>query len=112
MLLCAFLISSLALIYFPLPVMASETTYDDDSKKNLDDPDVTYRIVGNGEKHVNGNYFTVPKDKSSESNPIVIILDNVYRSQIDKSPDNSFITIEKGNYVIVKLRGKNIIQAG
>ena len=101
-----------AMVLISVPAFASETTYDDDSKKNLDDTDVTYRIVGGGKERVNGNYFTVPKNKSSESEPIVIILDNVNRSQVDKSPDKSFITIEEGNYVIIKLRGKNIIRAG
>jgi len=97
LLLFALLIYTLVLIYISVPVMAGETKYDDDSKKNLDDPNVTYTIVGSGKERVNGNYFTVPKNKSSESEPIVIILDNVNCSQVDKSPDKSFITIEEGN---------------
>ena len=42
----------------------------------------------------------------------MIILDNVNRSQDGESPDSSFLTINSGNYVIVKLRGKNYIAAG
>ena len=96
----------------PAWALADEVTYTDTDKKNLDNPDNTYVIKGDGVEDVNGNYFTVPDNKSSESEPIVIILDNVNRSQAGKSPDGSFIKIGKGNYVIVKLRGANRIVAG
>ena len=97
---------------FAEPCYAASTTYNDDDKKDLDDPNTVYTLKGSGSCKKDGNYFTVPSDKSSESDPIVIILDNVNRSQDGKSPDSSFITIKSGNYVIVKLRGTNYIQAG
>ncbi len=86
--------------------------YKDTDKKTFDDPGTTYIIHGQGSLKKDGNYFTVKSNKSSEGNPIVIILDNVNRSQEGKSPDKSFITIESGNYVIIKLRGNNYIKAG
>ncbi|MBR3327906.1 MAG: hypothetical protein IKG22_11355 [Atopobiaceae bacterium] len=54
----------------------------------------------------------MPGNKSSEENPLVIILDNVNRTQEGCSPTNSFVTIAANNYVIVKLRGTNTIVGG
>ena len=103
-------------LLLPAYALASEVVYQDTDKKDLDNPDNTYVIRGNGpgedQRKTDGNYFTVPKDKSSADKPITIILDNVNRSQSGKSPDSSFITIKSGNYVIIKLRGSNYIQAG
>ncbi len=97
---------------------AGTTVYNDGEKQTLNNPDTTYIIQGNGQNgagldgNEDGDYFTVPENSSSEGRPITIILDNVNRSQEGKSPDSSFLTIESGNYVIVKLRGTNYIKAG
>lgn len=94
-------------------VLADGTVqYDDDDKAELKDPNTTYIIKGSGTLHKDGNYFTVPADVSSSDHPLTIILDNVNRSQSGKSPDSSYITIQSGNYVVIKLRGSNYIEAG
>ena len=85
--------------------LAGEVTYGDNERRDLDDHNTTYVIRGDGTTHKSGNYFYVPGNKSSEENPLVIILDNVNRTQEGCSPTNSFITIAANNYVIVKLRG-------
>ncbi len=115
MLLSILVVLSLGLL-MPSRALAGEVVYDDTEKKDLDNPDNTYVIRGDGpgedQRKTDGDYFTVPKDKSSADRPITIILDNVNRSQSGKSPDSSFITIKSGNYVVIKLRGSSYIQAG
>ena len=91
---------------------AGEVVYRDDEKHDLNDPGTTYIIRGDGTQHKSGNYFSVPANCSSEENPIVIILENVNRTQADCSPGGSFINIWSGNYVIVKLCGENTVVAG
>ena len=91
---------------------AGEVVYRDDEKHDLNDPGTTYIIRCDGTQHKSGNYFSVPANCSSEENPIVIILENVNRTQADCSPGGSFINIWSGNYVIVKLRGENTVVAG
>ncbi|MBR3234659.1 MAG: Ig-like domain repeat protein [Atopobiaceae bacterium] len=108
----ALLLLMTAICAVPQLAFAGTVTYSDDASATLDDPGTTYILLGDGSEHKNSNYFTVPSDKSSEANPIVVILDNVNRSQEGEDPDSSFLTIDSGNYVIIKLRGNNIIKAG
>ncbi len=91
---------------------ASTTVFQDDACATLNDPDTTYVLQGGGSCREDGNYFTVSSGASSAAKPLTIILDNVNRSQDGKSPNYSFITIESGNYVIIKLKGQNYIRAG
>lgn len=106
------MITLLAVCVLEGEALAGEKVFADTEKQSLDDPGTTYVLRGSGSLQTDGDYFTVPSGKSSEDRPIVIILDNVNRSQEGKSPDKSFITIDKDNYVIVKLRGNNVIKAG
>ena len=102
----------MCIAFFTLKADAASTkTYKDSDSAELSDPSVTYVIEGTGSPRIGTNYFKVPKGKSSKDKPITIILDNVRYSQEDKSPKYSFIHIESDNYVIIKLRGTNIIKA-
>lgn len=95
-----------------LKTAASVVRIRDDDKVNLDTPGTQYELFGSGERVKDGNFFTVPDNRSNEGSPIIIVLDNVNRTQSGKSPDNAFINIKPGNYVIIKLRGNNYIESG
>ncbi len=85
--------------------------YDDDGG-DIDNPNTDYRITNIGHRTNTSNYFHVPKGKSSSSDPITITLDGVNVNQDDEDSDKSYITIDSNNYVIIKLKGDNYIQAG
>ena len=95
----------------PVQASAASKTFSDSDGGTISDPGTTYTIKGNGTKKTSTKYFNVPKGKSSQSKPIVIVLDSVNITQEDKSPDHSFIHIEENNYVIIKLRNTNSIRA-
>lgn len=90
---------------------AATVTFRDSDGGTLSDPDTEYTIKGSGSRKTSTKYFDVPEGKSSQAEPITIILDGVNITQEDKSPDHSFIHIEENNYVIIKLRNTNYIRA-
>ena len=95
-----------------LQTAANVVRIPDKNKADLDTPGTQYELYGSGERVKDGNYFTVPDNRSNAGSPIIIVLDNVDRTQSGKSPDNAFINIKPGNYVIIKLRGNNYIESG
>lgn len=90
---------------------AASKTFNDSDGGTISDPDTEYTIKGSGSRITSTKYFDVPEGKSSQSDPITIILDGVNITQEDKSPDHSFIHIEGDNYVIIKLRNRNYVRA-
>ena len=95
---------------YALRAEASSVTLNDKDGGTLSDAGTVYVIKGDGTQHVTTNYLDVPENASTESSPITIILDGVNISQEDKSPKHSFIHIEKGNYVVIKLRSSNYVK--
>ena len=91
--LVALLAAFVATVLLGSTALAGEVVCRDDEKHDLTDPSTTYIIRGDGTQHKSGNYFNIPRDCSSEEHPIVIILENVNRTQAGCDSGGSFINM-------------------
>lgn len=111
---CGILLLLLGLLLCPgtLPASAEgETLLADKDGGTLSDTNTIYVIRGDGTRDASTNYFNVPENTGTETSPVRIVLDNVNITQRDLSPKHSFIHIEEGSYVEIKLRNSSFIEA-
>jgi hypothetical protein len=102
------------LLLLPLVASAATVEVSETADFEFDDPSTEYVVYGRHERmadSVNGNHLVVPAGSSSEANPIRITLDRVAITQENRNPKKSFLTVEKNNYVVVRLLGDNYVRA-